>query len=151
MKAYKASYNQECLGFRFEVGQTYIHKGEVKLCKSGFHFCPVAEDTLDYYDYRKDFVLFEVEAEAVEMSGNTVEMSGHKCVTDKITILRIVPKEEYKALLGIEVDENFNIVWYKINGVETFNTYDEKQSLTSRKKIDGKGVVVEHYVYTWTM
>ncbi len=49
MKGYKASYNQKCLGFHFEVGKTYEIEGELEICENGFHFCESVQDTLDYY------------------------------------------------------------------------------------------------------
>ena len=99
MKAYKASYNGECKGFKFEVGKTYTHQGPVSVCKSGFHFCKKAMDTLNYYNCNKDFVLFEIEAEPIKTKDD-------KSVTDKIKILRKVPKKEYWKLLKIKVDKN---------------------------------------------
>ena len=41
-----------CLGFQFEPGKTYEHKGDVRMCSSGFHCIdgnPL--DVLDYYVY----------------------------------------------------------------------------------------------------
>jgi len=39
----------KCNRFEFEVGKTYVHDGEVALCKSGFHFCEHPFDVLAYY------------------------------------------------------------------------------------------------------
>mgnify|MGYP006267288197 FL=1 len=40
MKGYKG-FNPDwtCRDFKFEVGKTFEHKGDVSLCNSGFHFC----------------------------------------------------------------------------------------------------------------
>ena len=51
----------KCLGFQFEVGQKYTHKGSVSLCKSGFHFCEYPMDVLGYYPPTGKFATVEAE------------------------------------------------------------------------------------------
>ena len=54
IKAYKA-FNSDltCIGFQYEVGKEYHHKGELELCKSGFHACPKLVDCFNYYPFDK--------------------------------------------------------------------------------------------------
>ena len=50
--AYKAfNCDWTCQGFKFEIGQTYTHKGRVKLCESGFHAVTVPFDAWNYYPH----------------------------------------------------------------------------------------------------
>ena len=54
IRAYKA-FNSDltCIGFQYEVGKEYHHKGELELCNSGFHACPKLVDCFNYYPFDK--------------------------------------------------------------------------------------------------
>jgi hypothetical protein len=104
MKAYKASYNGICRGnFKYEVGETYEME-DIKICKRGFHACYKMVDTLEYYPFDKDFVLFEV-----KLLGKIIE-DRDKVVTNKIKIVRVIPPEEY---VNFKCDDRGNLIHYK--------------------------------------
>ena len=80
--AYKG-FNQDwtCRGYQYEAGKTYVHKGDVKACESGFHACEYPLDVLSYY--RPAVSKFAV----VKMSGETSKDSDDtKIASAKITI-----------------------------------------------------------------
>jgi hypothetical protein len=43
--------NWRCRGYAFEVGKTYVHEGEVKACKGGFHACPVDQHPFNVFQF----------------------------------------------------------------------------------------------------
>ena len=88
MKGYKATKNMKCRDLTYEVGKTYsINKLEI--CEYGFHFCQEMKDVVNYYLPTEDFVLLEVEALG------EIKTEGDKSATDKLKVIRVVPREEY--------------------------------------------------------
>jgi hypothetical protein len=61
MIAYKA-FNKDwtCKGFQYEVGKTYTHEGDAKLCSAGFHVCEAPFDVLNYYPLDSQFAQVEL-------------------------------------------------------------------------------------------
>ena len=83
MNGYKGfDKNMKCLGFQFEIGKTFEHKGEVSLCKSGFHFCENPLDVLKYYGPATS-VYAEVEGDG---DGPESNKKDTKVVVKKLTI-----------------------------------------------------------------
>ena len=50
IKTYKAfDENMKCKDFQYEIGKEYTHKGDIKICHSGFHACENPIDIFEYY------------------------------------------------------------------------------------------------------
>jgi len=126
MKAYKASYNGKCETLTYEVGKTYMLNGLLRLCKRGFHCCKKLEEVFGYYNrHRDDLVIFEV-----EVLGSVIE-ADDKLVTNKLKIVRILDKDEYKAFVPIkEYDKNGNLIHYRHNAnlEEEWYEYDQNNN-----------------------
>ena len=68
MKGYKGfDKDLKCNGYQFEVGKKFKHKGDVKICKSGFHFCENPLHVMRYYNpARSRFAEVEGEGEIAD-------------------------------------------------------------------------------------
>ena len=94
MIGYKAfDENLKCRGFQFEVGKTYDTgraKEDLKLCSDTvFHFCRELHKIENVSDYRiSNSRVCEVIAEG------DIVTDGDKYGTNKLTILREIPREE---------------------------------------------------------
>ena len=95
IKGYKV-FNPDwtCRGFKFEVGKTYKHNGNIGLCEKGFHFCRKASDCFNYYSFASNNHVAEVEAIGL------VESDKEKSVTDEITIIREIQWQELLSLVN---------------------------------------------------
>jgi len=122
VKGYKM-FNADwtCRGFKYEVGKTYTHKGEISLCAEGFHFCKELTQCFKFYDCVTWNKIAEVEA-----LGKVIE-GDKKCVTNKIKIVREIPFDEIKEIrkennrsYGINYSEGINES-YGINHSEGIN------------------------------
>ena len=95
MKGFKVfNSNFTCMGFQYDVGQTYEMEGIPALCKRGFHFCEKAVDCFNFYDFNPSNKVAEVEALGVVFKGKT------KCVTNQIRIVREIPWSELLELVN---------------------------------------------------
>ena len=71
-----------CKNHQFEIGKTYEHAGEAKLCSSGFHFCEHPLDCFGYYSpHDSRFAEIEADGVADQTEADT------KRVCKKITIV----------------------------------------------------------------
>jgi len=81
----------KCRGYQFEVGETYTHKGMVKVCESGFHSCLYPLDIFKYYspsDAR--FAVVQVSGEIVTHGEDSKVASANLTVTAEIKLPELV-------------------------------------------------------------
>ena len=99
MKGYKV-FNPDwtCRGFQYEVGKIYETDDKLKMCEQGFHFCKVAVDCFNYYQFDSKNKVAEVIAH-----GEVVE-DGDKCVTNKLEIVREIEWHEVLSMVNMGKD-----------------------------------------------
>jgi hypothetical protein len=92
----------------YKVGKIYIVKGELSLCKNGFHFCEHINSVHDYYHILNDVIC------EVEILGDVVT-DGTKSCTNKIKILKELTKQQVLTLsnngydnTGVQNSGNWN-------------------------------------------
>jgi len=83
-----------CRGFKYKVGETFKHEGNIEMCGSGFHFCQKASDCFDYYNFDSKNKVAEVEAIGL------VETDGNKSVTNELMIIREIPWQELLIIVN---------------------------------------------------
>lgn len=82
--------NFKCKDFQFKEGETYIHKGSILICSSGFHFCLKASHCFSYYTFDPANIVCEVEA----LGEVATHSEDSKCCTNKIKIVRRLKWDE---------------------------------------------------------
>jgi hypothetical protein len=142
IKGYKASYDQYCRGYFFEVGKTYELKHYPILCNYGYHFCQKPHDVFHHYTPAESLVLFEINA-----IGDVVhDYDNSKSCTNKIEIVRIVPKEEYNSLFDSEYakfDEKDGSFWFKNKNKHELK-FNKRGRLIWEKLWHGQEYTYEH-------
>ena len=116
LKGYKSAYGD----FTYEIGNTYEHEGEIKLCKSGFHY---SREIRDAFLYVNGDHCVEIEA-----GGNIIE-DDSKCVCSEITIVKELNITEILEILS--KDENSGV---RCVVTENQNTSSEILEILSKDK-----------------
>ena len=84
----------KCRDFQFEVGETYHHDDELKVCQSGFHFCDTPLAVLEFYPPTGSrFALVEANGEILQ------ERDTRKFCTNNLTIVKELSLAELVAQL----------------------------------------------------
>ena len=96
IRAYKA-FNSDltCIGFQYEVGKEYHHKGKLELCKSGFHVCPKLVDCFSFYPFSETKTRV---AEVLVWGKVKYEDAGVKLCASNIKVVRELPWSEVSFL-----------------------------------------------------
>ena len=92
--AYKG-FNQDwtCRGYQYEVGKTYVHKGDVKAYGSGFHACEYPLDVLSYYSPAvSKFAVVKMSGETSKDSDDTKIASAKITIETEINLPEMVKK-----------------------------------------------------------
>ena len=92
--AYKG-FNQDwtCLGYQYEVGKTYEHRGDVKACNSGFHAYEYPLDVLSYYSPAvSKFAVVKMSGETSKDSDDTKIASAKITIETEINLPEMVKK-----------------------------------------------------------
>ena len=96
IKAYKAFDNDlTCIGFQYEVGKEYHHKGKLELCESGFHACERLADCFIFYPFRETKTRV---AEVLVWGKVKYEDAGVKLCASNIEVVRELPWSEVLSL-----------------------------------------------------
>ena len=92
--AYKG-FNQDwtCRGYQYEVGKTYEHKGDVKVCERGFHACEYPLDVLSHYSPAvSKFAVVKMSGETSKNSDDTKIASAKITIETEINLPEMVKK-----------------------------------------------------------
>ena len=91
MIGYKAfDQNWSCRDQQFEVGKTYLHDGDVKLCNSGYHFCENPLDIFQYYPPTSKFAEVEAHGVSDETSNDSKRVAKKLFVKAELSLSSII-------------------------------------------------------------
>src|ERR1017187_9014853 len=79
-----------CLNFKFEVGQTYKHEGEISLCRQGFHFCENALDVFSYYPPTGRFAIVEADDVDAKTDSDSKRVSASMTIKSELSLHALI-------------------------------------------------------------
>ena len=82
-----------CRDFKFKIGETYTHEGEVEACASGFHACENPLDVFNYYNPTSRFAIVECSGEInKESNGDSKIACGSIHIKAEIGLPTLISK-----------------------------------------------------------
>lgn len=116
--------NMQCKNYQFEIGEKYIHDGNIEECKSGFHLSLKLGDAIKYYKFNFKNRYFKVKAlvkkSSFEKYGNSY-YTGYsiepidKLVSKEIEFIEEITEKEY-----LEICKSIGY-----NYIKTIDDYNE--------------------------
>jgi len=106
---YKAFKNDlSCRDYQYCTDKIHTIDDDIKICKSGFHFCRKLVDVLTYYNFIKHpkFRVFKVKATGI------IIHEGDKSVTDTLTLLEEIKDLQTPELCMAAVTQNGDALKY---------------------------------------
>ena len=92
-----------CRDFKFKIGETYTHEGEVEACASGFHACENPMDVFNYYNPTSRFAIVECLGEiSKESDGDSKIACGSIHIKSEIGLPTLISKAVYLILSKIK-------------------------------------------------
>ena len=118
----------KCIGFQYEIGKSYRHKGKISLCSSGFHFARSLAAAKTWYPGNEDRFCI------VKHGKNTIHEKD-KSVTTYLKIVREISKAEiieqmqFIELQKIEAEKQKNKFLKSQKGIinEVFRQLKERE------------------------
>ena len=88
---YKAFDNDfKCKGMQYKVGETFTHKGKIKLCDSGLHFVENPLDVFSYYPPTSKFAEVSAEGVSKEISNDSKRVARKLTVKAEISLHSLI-------------------------------------------------------------
>ena len=85
--AYKAfDADLSCRGFKYEIGKTYKHNGNVEICSSGFHACVEPFDVWNYYPPASRYAVIEARGSIKREAGDSKIASAEITIKAELSL-----------------------------------------------------------------
>ena len=92
--------DMSCRGFKYKIGKTYEHSGDVKICRSGFHAVTIPFDAWSYYNESHTFARVIMHGETVTHEGDSKIASAKITIEASITLPEWI-KAQVETVIGL--------------------------------------------------